>query len=53
MTNFEETKALFEKLGLDFEVSTDGGYQDIILNADASDKHIVFTFKKGEYEYTA
>lgn len=41
-----------EEIGVPFEVSEDGEYSDVTIEASASDKYVNVTFKNGQYKFS-
>ncbi len=50
--NSEKLKSLLTEIGISFEVEKSENYEDITINATASDKYVTLTFKNGEFAYS-
>ena len=51
MTDAEKLKKTLNEIDIPFEIHSDDPYEDITINASASDKYVSLSFKDGKYQY--
>lgn len=53
MNDYEKLKQLLTEINVPFEDLGDGGkYQDICIEADASDKYVTISFEDGKFSFS-